>query len=95
MFKIMSNKYNLIHSFQFQQSPTSAPPPPPPPPGHGNYASLQHDTGQPGAQENNTYDIPQDGDAPNMYSSVGQPAQALVRCNVVNNSLWRKLTIHN
>ena len=71
----MSNKYSLIHSFQLQQSHSSAPPPPPPP-GPGDYASLQHDTGQPGAQ---VYDIPQDGDAPNMYSSVGQPAQALVR----------------
>ena len=62
----MSNKYNLIHSFQFQQSHSSAPPFPPPP-GPGDYASLQHDTGQQGEQENNTYDIPQDGDAPHLY----------------------------
>ena len=48
----MSNKYNLIHSFQLQQFHSSAPPPPPPP-GLGNYASLQHDTRQ---QVNNTYD---------------------------------------
>ena len=72
------NKYNLIHSFQLLQSHSSAPPPPPPP-GPDDNASLQHDTGQPGAQESNTYDIPQDGDAPHLYSSVEQPTQALVR----------------
>ena len=77
----MSNKYNLIHSFQFQQSHSSAPPPLPT--GPGDYASLEHDTGQPGAQVNNIYDIPQDGDAPHLYSSVKQPAQALVRCTVL------------
>ena len=72
----MSN--TKIHSFQLQQSHSSAPPPPSPP-SPGDYASLQHDTRQPGAQENNTYDIPQDGDVPNLYSYVGQQAQALVR----------------
>ena len=65
-------------TFQLQQSHSSAPPPLPPS-GPGDFASLQHDTSQPGAQVNNIYDIPQDGDAPHLYSSVGQPLQTLVR----------------
>ena len=77
MFVIKSKKYNLIYSFQLLQSHSSAPPPPLP--GPDDNVSLQHDTEQPGAQESNTYDIPQDGDSPHLYSSVEQPTQALVR----------------
>ena len=72
MFTCQTRKFTHFNSH-------SSAPPPPPPPSPGDYASLQHDTGQPDAQENNTYDIPQDGDAPHLYSSVGQPPQALVR----------------
>ena len=77
---IRSKKYNYFNSLISTpiQSHSSAPPPPPPPDPDDN-AGLQHDTGQPGTQESNTYDIPQDGDAPHLYSSVEQPKQALVR----------------
>ena len=54
---------------------SQSPVPPHSPSGLGDCASLQHVTEQP----SNSYDIPQDSDESNLFSSVRQPTQALVK----------------